>query len=130
MVDCARLESEYPPLADPGFESLSLRQIILTVSIMELQKKCATIVTQIDDKYDTKRDVHFCFTQLIEELGELARELNMPRLRKKKIKKENVEDEFADVLILLCSLAEMLNVDLEESVTKKIEILKKKHEIN
>jgi NTP pyrophosphatase (non-canonical NTP hydrolase) len=100
------------------------------MTISELQKLCAKIVRDIDKKYDTKRDLHLSFTQLIEEIGELARDINLPRLRRKKRDKKNLETEFADVILQVTILAEMLNIDLEKSVKDKIRILRKKHRIS
>lgn len=100
------------------------------MTIAELQKLCAKIVSDIDKKYGTKRDVHLSFVQLIEEIGELARDINLPRLRRKKRDKKNLETEFADVILQVTILAEMLNIDLEKSVEEKIKILKKRHRIS
>lgn len=93
----------------------------------KLQEKCAKIVKDIDEKYKIKRDPHFCFTQLSEEIGELARAINMPKLRGKELDQKNLEEEFADVFVLLSALATMYDVDLESAVDNKAEELKKRH---
>lgn len=48
-----------------------------------------------------------------EELGELARALARRESR------QNLEEEFADVLAWLCTLANINDVDLAEAVTRK-----------
>ena len=93
------------------------------------QKICAEIVGKIDNKYEIKRDPHFSFTQLMEEIGELARDINLPKLRKKKIDRKNLEGEFADVILQLAILADLYNVDFEKAVKSKIEILKERHNL-
>ena len=93
----------------------------------ELQKKAAGIVSVLDRKFKVRRDVQLCFTQLMEEIGELARDINLPRLRSKQPDAQSLEGEFADVLLQLSKLAEMHGIDMEKAVLGKIEALKKRH---
>ena len=53
-----------------------------------LQKRCVEVVKRIDKKYDLDRDKYLTFTQLVEEIGELGREVNTPKLRNKEVLKE------------------------------------------
>jgi NTP pyrophosphatase (non-canonical NTP hydrolase) len=92
----------------------------------EFQKMCANIVSQIDKKHNIKRDVKFCFCQLIEEIGELAKEINSQKLRDKSLDKLNLSREFADVIMLLVKLADMYDIDLEKAVNEKVNVLKKR----
>jgi len=69
----------------------------------------------------------FSFTQFIEEVGELAKEINKPKLRDKEIDRENLSGEFADVTLQLFTLAKMLDIDINRAIETKIEILKKRH---
>lgn len=100
------------------------------MEVKKFQELCAQIVGKIDQKYGIKRDPHFSFTQLMEEIGELARDVNLPKLRGKKRDKKNLEGEFADVILQLSILAKMLNIDLEKSVREKIKVLKQRHKIS
>ena len=102
---------------------------IQTMEVKKLQKLCAQIVSKIDKKYGIKRSLHFSFTQLMEEIGELAKDVNLPKLKGKKRNIKNLEEEFADVFLQLSVLAKMLNVDLGKSVKDKIKLLEKKHKI-
>ena len=95
----------------------------------EFQKMCAEIVKKIDGKYKIDRDPHFSFVQFIEEVGELAKEINKPKLRNKKIDKENLEGEFADVFLQFVILADMFNVDLEKAVEAKQKVFEERHGI-
>ena len=90
---------------------------------------CAEVVSKIDAKYNIARDPHFSFAQFIEEVGELAKEINKPKLRNKEIDRENLNGEFADVILQLFILAEMLGIDVEEAVESKIKILKERHDL-
>ena len=89
----------------------------------EVQKRAAETVEKIDEKLGVKRDEQLTISQLVEELGELARAVNSEKLGRGKIELEKLEDEFADVFIQLAALAGMYKIDLENAVLKKIEIL-------
>jgi len=90
----------------------------------DLQKKCAETVDKIDKKFNIGRDAQLCFTQFVEEVGELAKDINSKRLRGKDPDVENLSGEFADVFMLLAKLAEMHGIDIEGALDKKIEKLK------
>jgi len=92
----------------------------------EFQSKYAGVVKKIDKKFSIKRDAYLSFAQLMEEIGELANEINKPRLRNKPIDKENLDGEFADVILQISVLADLLKVDIEEAAEKKIKILKER----
>ena len=69
----------------------------------------------IRDRYyqtDSARGTPATFMWLIEEVGELATALHGDN-------QDNLEEEFADVLAWLCTLANINNVDLAEAVRKK-----------
>ncbi|MFC1613294.1 MazG nucleotide pyrophosphohydrolase domain-containing protein [Patescibacteria group bacterium] len=93
----------------------------------ELQKKSVELVEALDKKYNVNRDVHLSLAQLMEELGELARDINLPRLRHKDIDINNLKGEFADVIIQLIRLAEFFDIDIEDAVNGKIEELQKRY---
>jgi len=61
---------------------------------------------------DSKRGLEKTFLWFVEEVGELAEAL-------RKGKGEDMEEEFADVLAWLVSLANLANVDLEKATLKK-----------
>lgn len=92
-------------------------------------KKYTNLVFEIDKKYKVKRDVSLTFIQLLEEVGELAKEINKPVLRNSEMDRENLKGEFADVFLQFITLAELLDVDLKESLDGKVEILKKRHDL-
>ncbi len=94
------------------------------------QNLCAEIVEKIDKKYKIERDQHFSFVQLMEEVGELARAINRPKLRNKKLDQDNINEEFADVFLQLAILAKMYKVDFEEVVKTKSKELEKRHRVD
>lgn len=62
---------------------------------------------------DNKRGIKATFIWLIEEIGELASILNSS-----KIDKNKVSEELADVIAWTNSLANLLEIDLEDSLLK------------
>jgi len=99
------------------------------MTLEEYKKLASEIVDKIDKKFSIKRDVQLTISQLVEELGELVKVANSQRLRGKKPKKKELEDEFADVFIQLGKLADTFNVDLEKAILDKIKLLKKRHNL-
>ena len=68
----------------------------------------------IEQKYferDTQRGTPATFMWFIEEVGELATALASDNF-------ENKQEEFADVIAWLCTLANINNVDLEKACEK------------
>jgi NTP pyrophosphatase (non-canonical NTP hydrolase) len=69
----------------------------------------------IADKYekvDRERGTPKTFVWFIEEIGELATAINGND-------RANLEEEFADVVAWLCTLANINDVDLAEAIRKK-----------
>jgi len=71
--------------------------------------------------------------KLTEELGELCNEIlafNGDQRQEKldKHDKNNLPNEFADVIITTLLLAKSMNVDIKESLIKKIEKINKRYE--
>ena len=69
------------------------------------------IISQKYEKRDRQRGVPATFMWFIEEVGELATALAGED-------QENKEEEFADVLAWLCTLANISDVDLQNACTK------------
>jgi NTP pyrophosphatase (non-canonical NTP hydrolase) len=64
------------------------------------------------EKVDRRRGTPKTFLWLMEEIGELATALNGDD-------RDNLEEEFADVIAWLCTLANINKVDLATAITKK-----------
>lgn len=92
----------------------------------DFQKMCAEVVGKIDKKFEINRDAQLCFTQFIEEIGELAKDINSKRLRGKDCDAENLAGEFADVFMQLAMLAEMHGINIERATINKFEKLKER----
>ena len=78
------------------------------MKISEFQKK-------IEDLYyrkDSARGVHGTFAWFVEEVGELSRAI-------RKGERTNMDEEFADVLAWLSTLASLTGIDLEKAAVSK-----------
>ncbi|TFF97977.1 MAG: nucleotide pyrophosphohydrolase [Promethearchaeota archaeon] len=62
---------------------------------------------------DKHRGISDTFIWLVEEVGELATELNKGR------NKKNISEEMADIFAWMCSLANLLDIDLDQAVFEK-----------
>lgn len=77
----------------------------------------------IRDKYyatDSARGTAATFIWFVEEVGELSTALanHLPGKRPTRAQRSNLEEEFADVLAWLCTLANINGVDLERALEK------------
>jgi len=80
-----------------------------SLTLADFQKHMADRYAEVDRARGTPKT----FIWLMEEIGELASALNEGDDR------ANLEEEFADVLAWLCTLATINDVDLTEAVTRK-----------
>ena len=79
-----------------------------SISIAEFQKH----ISARYEKVDRERGTPKTFLWFIEEVGELATALNGDD-------RANLEEEFADVIAWLCTLANINNIDLARAVERK-----------
>jgi len=95
----------------------------------DFQEEADKIVRKIDEKFGVKRDNNIAFIQLFEEIGELVRQPNKVNIKNEEMDLKNLEEELADVLILLSNIASMNNLNLEDAVAKRIGELKKNNNL-
>jgi NTP pyrophosphatase (non-canonical NTP hydrolase) len=69
-------------------------------------------VSERYEAVDRERGWPRTFAYLIEEIGELATALTAED-------RPNLEEEFADVIAWLCTLANIRDIDLSDAITKK-----------
>ena len=83
------------------------------LTLAELQKH----ISQRYEKVDRARGWPKTFAYFVEEVGELATALISEGEDEKD--RANLQEEFADVIAWLCTLANISDVDLAAAVTKK-----------
>jgi NTP pyrophosphatase (non-canonical NTP hydrolase) len=85
------------------------------ISIRQIQERVDDWISQWDDGY---WEPHANLARLTEEVGELAREINDVHGPKKKKDEEadgRIADELADILFVVVTLANSLDIDLQEA---------------
>ena len=91
------------------------------MSLKDVQKEVDDWVTQYKIGYWQPHEI---LTRLMEETGELAREVNhLYGTKKKKSTEETKEliDEMGDVIFTLCCLANSKNLDLDEGFKRAMD---------
>ena len=99
------------------------------MEIKDLQKEANDIVLTIDSKLGAEHNAETTLIHLIEEFGELARQHNNKSIRKIEQDKSNIEEEFANILMLLMRLANIYNINMEDVLINKIAKLKERHKL-
>ncbi len=107
------------------------------LTINELVSEYRVIAKYFNERWplpDHQQRVFARTMKVMEELGELSDEIltSMNLSRDSKIaefSRENVEDEFADVLACVISLAIEMDIDVEEVIRRKIEFTKERYEL-
>lgn len=95
----------------------------------ELQKKSSEIIDIIDRKMKGIHDNDTTMIHLMEELGEISRQIYSQKMGRDKFDRENLAEEIADVTMLLNKLATLNEIDVETAVNNKINNLKKRHNL-
>jgi NTP pyrophosphatase (non-canonical NTP hydrolase) len=104
------------------------------MNIQDLVTQYQEIATFLNERWPLKDPEQRIFARtmkIVEELGELSDEIltsmNLQRNTKiAKFSRENIEDEFADVLGSLILLGIELDVDIEEVMKRKISFTKER----
>lgn len=108
------------------------------MTLDELVAEYKKIGNFLNERWPLKDQDHRVFARtmkMVEELGELSDEIltSMNLQRNSKIasfSRENIEDEFADVLASLILLGSELEIDVEEVIKRKIKFTKERFEID
>lgn len=99
------------------------------MNIKMFQKEVEELFNKISDKRKDKHTEEEIFIHLIEEIGEIARQLTNKKIRKEKFDHKNLEEEISDSILFLTYLASLYKIDLENSLKKTAEKLKIKFKI-
>lgn len=108
------------------------------MEINELVKEYKEISKFLNERWPLKDKNQRVFARtmkIVEELGELSDEIltsmNLQRDSKiAKFSRENLEDEFADVLASLILLANETDIDVEAVIKKKIKFTRERFEMD
>ncbi len=101
----------------------------MVMDIKTFHKEVEELFNKISDKRGQKHKEEEIFIHLIEEIGEIARQLTNKKIRKEKFDLKNLEEEISDSILFLTYLASLYEIDLEKSLKKDVEKLKIKFKI-
>ena len=101
------------------------------MDVKTFQKEVERLFNEISNrrKDKDKRTEEEIFIHLIEEIGEIARQLTNKKIRKERFDHKNLEEEISDSILFLTYLASLYKINLENSLRKDIEKLKAKFKI-
>ena len=92
--------------------------------LKEFQKLSTEITDKIDTTRKGKHDIHTTFVHIVEEIGEISRELYGSAIGRSELDIKNLGGEIIDTYILLAKLASLYDIDLEKAFYSKIDTLK------
>ncbi len=101
------------------------------MKIEEAQKQSYKIIEDWCKKHNKEHDKNTVFPHLVEEVGEVARELNHHINNwREEPNKDKLAEELADLLDKIFVLATDNEIDLQEAFTQKITLLRKRFELD
>lgn len=99
------------------------------MEITEFQKEILKVFSEMDKLPNRKEHTkQSALIHLMEEIGEIARQVTSEYHRPEKFNKENLATELADSLMFVAVLAGLYRVDLSKEMKNSIERVRKKIE--
>jgi len=99
------------------------------MDLHEFQKKSVELLKEIDSKHKGEHDTDTTIVHLLEELGEVSRQLFNQKIGRAELDKENLGEEISDCMILLVQLAHNFDIDVENAVEAKLKKLQERFKI-
>ncbi|UZE94096.1 MAG: hypothetical protein IB618_00775 [Candidatus Pacearchaeota archaeon] len=100
------------------------------MEVEDLKNKANEFLDLLYKKFNCDHNSTNTVLHLAEEVGEIAREINKPNIRKnEQIDMENLKEQIGDVLILVMRLAKIHDINLEKTVQNKIKKIKEIHNL-
>ncbi len=99
------------------------------MDIKTFQKSVKELFDKISNKRKLEHTEEEVFIHLMEEIGEVARQLTNKKLRKDRFDHKNLGEEISDSIVFLTYLASLYKINLDESLKNDIDKLKRKFKI-
>ena len=100
------------------------------MDIREFQKEVDEVIKELDNETNVEHNLNNSFIHLVEEIGEIASALNEPNIRNKDLNKEELAEELFDAIFFIVRIANLNNIDLDETRIKKLKKLKERYNID
>ena len=97
------------------------------MEIKQFQKEILDVFSQMDKMPNRKEHTkQSALIHLVEEIGEIARQVTNEYHRPEKFNKENLSSELADSLMFIVLIADLYKIDLSNEMKESIERVKNK----
>lgn len=96
------------------------------MDVKTLQEKSVEAIKKIDRKLNVTHDKKVTMFHMVEEMGEVAREMYNEETGREKMDKENLRGEVADPVMLISHLAHLYGIDMGEAVKDKMSRFKER----
>ena len=102
------------------------------MEINEAQEQSFRILEKINNKNNAKHEPDSIFISLVEEVGEVARELSKKQKNTKRgdFNKEELADELSDIISRTLVIAEDNKIDMDKAFTEKLKKIKKRFNLD
>ena len=90
------------------------------MNLKEISKKIYKFQKERFLKYNSKLTSELIFTHLVEEIGEIARQIFNNSSGMREYDKNNLKEEISQAILDLFVLAEIHEMDLENEINKKM----------
>ena len=101
------------------------------MNIKEIQETCLKLIQDINKKLGIEHDPESSFKHLVEEVGEVSRELSKKQQGwREDFDKEKLAKELSDVITMTSIIASDNDIDLEEAFKNKHQELRKRFELD
>lgn len=95
-----------------------------------MQKRAGSIIEEYNKMHNLQHNKDTVFHHLVEEVGELARELHHEKNPwRAKFDKDKFSEELIDVLLQVLTLAQDYNVDIEDTFNRKMKKLRERYQL-
>lgn len=85
------------------------------------QEQVKNIFDEIHKKKGLKPDPYYSFVRIVEEIGEVARQIFSEKVRPEKYDEENFKEEIVDVIIELLYYSSLHGIEVEKMIFEKLE---------
>ena len=90
------------------------------MEIKEISKKIHAFQKERFPKYGSELTSELIFTHLVEEIGEIARQIFNKGSKMREYNPKNIKEEIAQCILDLLVLAELHKIDLDKEIERKM----------
>ncbi len=95
----------------------------------DLKEEIRKLFDEINKKKGLEPDAYYSFIRIIEEIGEVARQIFSRKVRPEKYSEENFKEEIVDVIIELLYFCSLYDIPVDKKVREKLEKIRKDFQI-